>query len=90
MKRPFAFTLALVSLLFAYSPAQAEDMTLAEEKARRAHEMAASDMMYEQENVRALYYQNQQIIGLLKEIREEMHSINVRAGKDAQTPSEVS
>jgi hypothetical protein len=59
-----------------------DDFMPAEEKARRAHELAASDVIYEQENFKALYYQNQQIIELLKEIREEMHSLNVREAKD--------
>jgi hypothetical protein len=53
-----------------------------EDKARRAHELGSSDVIYDSENYKALYYQNLQIIGLLKEIREEMHAMNVRsAGK---------
>ena len=69
--------LSAVSCAFAQ-----EDLSDVEEKARGAHELAMSDVIYEQENFKALYYQNEQIIRLLKEIRDEMHSLNMRAAKD--------
>ena len=53
-----------------------------EDRARKAHELSMSDVMYQQEDFRALYYQNLQIIDLLKEVRDEMHSINMRSAKE--------
>lgn len=41
-----------------------------EEKAEEIHKIASSDMIYTDEELKALYYQNVQIIGLLKEIRD--------------------
>ena len=52
------------------SPLLAEDQETAEEKAARIHQLASSDVIYTQEETKALYYQNQQIIDLLKEIRD--------------------
>jgi hypothetical protein len=73
----------LTAMLFApASGAAAESYLDAEEKARQAHETALSDVIYEQENFKALYYQNLQIIDLLKEIRDEIHSLNLREAKD--------
>ena len=51
-----------------------------EEKARQAHEKAASDIIYQNDEWKALYYQNQQIIRLLKDIRESLDFIKVRNG----------
>ena len=55
-----------------------------EEKARRSHELSMSDVVYQQEDFRALYYQNEAMIQLLKEIRDEMHALNLRDAKDKQ------
>ena len=52
------------------------------DKARRAHEMAASDVIYEQQDMKALYFQNQRIIELLEEIKDEIHAVNARAAKE--------
>lgn len=41
-----------------------------EAKADEIHRIAASDMIYAQEEVKALYYQNVRIIELLGEIRD--------------------
>ena len=73
--------LTVLTLLFA-SFAFAEDIDDAETKARAAHELAGSDVIYEQENFKALYYQNLETIQLLKEIREELHMLNTRAAKE--------
>ena len=54
----------------------------AEQKAQEAHDLAASDMIYQQADFKALYYQNIQMIDLLKEIRDEVKSANMRAAKD--------
>ena len=59
-----------------------EEYTSFEEKARRSHNLSMSDVIYQQEDFRALYYQNEVIIQVLKEIREEMHSANVRDAKE--------
>ena len=56
-----------------------------EEKARRAHELSASDVIYQQEDFKALYYQNQRIIELLKEMRDELHNLNMRQAKETQS-----
>ena len=74
----------LFTALFSALPVSAEQEFLsAEEKAERSHQLAESDVMYQQEDYKALYYQNVAIIQLLKEIREEMHAINVRDAKDS-------
>ena len=46
----------------------AEEETAAE-KAKQTHELASSDVIYSQEETKALYYQNLEIIDLLKQIR---------------------
>ena len=51
-----------------------------EQKARQAHEKAASDIIYQNDEWKALYYQNQQIIQLLKDIRESLDFIKSRDG----------
>ena len=61
-----------------------EDYTSSEDKAQRAHALSMSDVMYQQEDFRALYYQNETIIQLLKEIRDEMHTSNVRDAKEGK------
>ncbi len=56
------------------------DPTSAAEKARKSHELAGSDMIYQQEDFKALYYQNMQVIQLLKEIRDSLEVIKARGG----------
>ncbi len=69
--------------LLASVPCRAEeDFSTTEEKAQKAHELAASDVIYEQHDIKALYYQNQRIIELLEEIKDEIHEVNTRAAKD--------
>ena len=41
----------------------------AQKKAEEIHEIASSDVIYHNEELKALYYQNIQIIELLKDIR---------------------
>ena len=72
----------LLAMTLLASFAFAEDIDDAETKARAAHELAGSDVIYEQENFKALYYQNAAMIQLLKEIREELHMLNIRAAKE--------
>ena len=73
----------LVLLWAAPVPARSEDEDFSgpEEKAAQAHELAMKDVVYAQEDFKALYYQNIEIIGLLKEIRDEIHAVNVREAK---------
>ena len=52
----------------------------AEMKARQAHEKASSDMIFQNEEWKALYYQNQRIIQLLKEISASLDIIKARGG----------
>ena len=76
-------SLALIGLfVFNFSPAFAAD-TSAEEKALEAHQLASSDVIYSQEEPKALYYQNLQIIDLLKEIRDILDE-RLRAPKDSK------
>lgn len=42
----------------------------AEERANEIHQLANSDMIYSQEETKAIYYQNIKIIDLLKQIRD--------------------
>ena len=58
----------------------------AEQKARQAHEKAGSDMLYQNEEWKALYYQNQRIIQLLKDMRDSLETI--RAHSVAKTSEE--
>jgi hypothetical protein len=83
MKKTVVLAAAFLLAATSFCMAQDDDYRVdPEEKARRAHELAGSDVLYEQENFKALYYQNQRIIELLEELRDEMHSINVRAAQD--------
>ena len=73
----FVFTLCPV----AFAMDDDTDESDAGEKARKAHQIAGSDMIYQQEEWKALYYQNIQIIQLLKEIRDLVQIQNQRAAK---------
>ena len=42
------------------------------------------DVVYAQEDFKALYYQNIEIIALLKEIRDEIHAVNIREAKEGK------
>jgi hypothetical protein len=59
----------------------------AAQKARHAHDMASSDVIYQQEDLRALYYQNQVMIDLLKDMRdsqrETLRLMRQKAAEDA-------
>ena len=71
MKNFFILLFIGWSTMPAFSTAFAEEPDAsAEDKATQLHKLASSDVIYQQEETKALYYQNQQIIGLLKEIRE--------------------
>ena len=47
-----------------------ESMGDAARKAQEIHDLASSDVIYVQDELKALYYQNLQIIDLLKQIRD--------------------
>ena len=64
------FIFIFAGMFFVSTNSFAEDSDTAEEQARQVHQMATSDVIYTQEETKALYYQNLQIIGLLKEIRD--------------------
>ena len=75
---------AVFFLLFSFSSAAfAQEMSMenAESKAQEAHDLAGSDVIYQQADLKALYYQNIQMIELLKEIRDEVKAANLRADK---------
>ena len=72
MKKKFRQVLGLfITAVFIFGSvsvfAEGED---AEERAKQTHQLAASDVIYSQEETKALYYQNLQIIDLLKQIRD--------------------
>jgi len=58
-------------LVFTCGIAIANDVAEREaaQKAAESHAKANEDMIYAQQDIKALYYQNQQIIELLKDIR---------------------
>ncbi|MFH1318551.1 MAG: hypothetical protein ABIH71_06005 [Candidatus Omnitrophota bacterium] len=68
----FRKIVVLIGMVFivhgaAFSQMSSEE---AEEKAVRIHELATSDVIYLDEEEKALYYQNISIIQLLKEIKD--------------------
>ena len=70
----------IISIMLVCSPVLAEmSYDEAESKAKEAHDLAASDVTYQQADTRALYFQNVQIIELLKEVREELRSLNSKS-----------
>ena len=76
----FAFGFLTVFLTSAFAMEDDAEGSAAEDKARRAHEKASSDMIYQNEEWKALYYQNVRIIQLLKEIRDSIESMRSRDG----------
>lgn len=52
----------------------AEDSTSAEDRAAELHRLASSDVVYQDQEIKAIYYQNVQIIDLLKQIRDLLDS----------------
>ena len=81
------FGLLSVFIVLAFTTASASDESMDnglefENKAHEAHQRASSDMMYQNEEWKALYYQNESIIGLLKQIRDSLEAIRLRDGLD--------
>lgn len=50
------------------------DGTGAAERAQELHRLASSDVVYQDQEIKAIYYQNVQIIDLLKQIRDLLDS----------------
>ena len=80
----FLLTGALCSAYTQKQPIDEMQFASPEEQAKHAHDLAASDMIYEHQDIKALYFQNQQIIELLQQIRDEMQSLNKRQAKEQQ------
>ncbi len=59
----------------------------AESKAAEAHKLAASDVIYQEQDWKALYYQNAQMISLLKDIKRELETLNANSAKTDQKTS---
>ncbi len=79
------FICSLLSIVYGlWSPAVFAEMSFeaAEEKAAEAHKLAASDVIYQEQDWKALYYQNLQMISLLKDIKQELERLNARESKD--------
>ncbi len=86
----FAFCLqSLVSSL--WSPACFAQMSFddAEAKAAEAHKLAASDVIYQEQDWKALYYQNLQMIGLLQDIKQELEKLNANESKDENKKEKI-
>ena len=84
-RRFFVFVLAVFlvygiglkpNLIYAEDEATPVD---AEDTANEIHKVASSDMIYAQEESKALYYQNLKIIELLKEIRDLLKEHSLKA-----------
>jgi hypothetical protein len=74
--------LLVMTFLFPWTAmAQNDEIDDAAENALKSHELASSDMMYQQEEFKAMYYQNIQIIQLLKEILDSLQRLNEREAK---------
>ena len=66
-----AVVIVLAGFVLSIHLASAEEFSQdAAKKAKEIHELASSDVIYVQDELKALYYQNLQIIELLKEIRQ--------------------
>ena len=58
-----------------------EQVQTAQEKAEEIHKRASSDIIYADDELKALYYQNIQMIDLLKQIRELL-KLQIEAEKE--------
>ena len=66
-----------------YDQKDDSDESAAASKAEQAHQLAESDVIYQQQDFKAMYYQNVQIIALLKDIRASLEAIKARRAMDA-------
>ena len=83
MKKVSIFLIIFALSVGSFGVAFSEDETTesdTESRARQAHDKASSDVIYQQEDTKALYYQNLQIIQLLKEMRDSLEIIKTRVG----------
>jgi len=71
MKKTSLCLLAFLLILAAGAPLSfALEAEEAQAKAEKIHSFASSDSIYLEEELKALYYQNIQIIGILEQIRD--------------------
>lgn len=70
MKQVIAMGMVFGVLAMAGAQARAEDPYSAEQKAEQMHAHASSDVIYSEDEMKAIYYQNVVIIDLLKQIRD--------------------
>lgn len=83
----FFLIFSLLSIVYSlWSPLGFAEMSFeaAEEKATEAHKLAASDVIYQEQDWKALYYQNLQMISLLKDIKGELETLNANSVKADQ------
>ena len=76
MKFKFALSFALVVLLSFPRIVCADDIDAFEMNAKAEFERATSDIAYYNDIWKALYFQNMEMISLLKDIRQEMKLIS--------------
>ena len=81
----FLSVFILTAAVSAFAMDEDGDELEMESKARQAHQLAASDMMYQNEEWKAIYYQNQQIIHILKQIRNSLDVIKTRTAEKTQS-----
>lgn len=70
MKNAKLIYLFLTLAFFATTASAQETVSDPGRKAKEIHDLASSDVIYVQDELKALYYQNLQIIELLGEIRD--------------------
>ena len=68
-----AFALTFI-LMAGAALADEPSSSTAEDKAQELHRLASSDVVYQDQEIKALYYQNVQMIELLKQIRDLIDS----------------
>ena len=74
--RPLFIVLSLflsTSCFLFSAHAEGEEFT-AQDKAQELHRLASSDVVYQDQEIKAIYYQNVQMIDLLKQIRDLLDS----------------
>ncbi len=87
MPKRIVIPIILLILFYALSAAQmyAEEDAIeeAKTKAEEIHKIASSDVIYNDEELKAIYYQNIQIIEILKEIRSLLQENLEKTGQSS-------
>ncbi len=76
--------IALINILACWQGHSESSYDEAGRKAKEIHDIAATDVIYTDQELKALYYQNVQIIRILEEIKELLRR-QVRSVEERQT-----